>query len=67
MDDVHAHDLGTVLDHRGVAVRTGHHCAMRLMAFYVPATTRASLALYNTAEEIDRLVEGIRYSHEILT
>jgi cysteine desulfurase/selenocysteine lyase len=68
MDDVHAHDLGTVLDHRGVAVRTGHHCAMPLMAFYgVSATTRASLAFYNTAEEIDRLVEGLRYAREILT
>ena len=68
MADVHAHDLGTVLDHRGVAVRTGHHCAMPLMAFYgVPATTRASLAFYNTAEEIDRLVEGLRYAREILT
>jgi cysteine desulfurase/selenocysteine lyase len=68
MEDVHAHDLGTVLDHRGVAVRTGHHCAMPLMAFYgVPATTRASLAFYNTSEEIDRLVEGLRYAREILT
>ncbi len=68
MADVHAHDLGTVLDHRGVAVRTGHHCAMPLMAFYgVPATTRASLAFYNTAEEIDRLVEGLRDAREILT
>jgi cysteine desulfurase/selenocysteine lyase len=68
MADVHAHDLGTVLDHRGVAVRTGHHCAMPLMAFYgVPATTRASLAFYNTSEEIDRLVEGLRYAREILT
>jgi cysteine desulfurase/selenocysteine lyase len=68
MDDVHAHDLGTVLDHKGVAVRTGHHCAMPLMAFYgVPATTRASLAFYNTSEEIDRLAEGLRYAREILT
>ena len=68
MDDVHAHDLGTVLDHKGVAVRTGHHCAMPLMTFYsVPATTRASLAFYNTAEEIDRLVEGLHYAREILT
>jgi cysteine desulfurase/selenocysteine lyase len=68
MEDMHAHDLGTVLDHRGVAVRTGHHCAMPLMAFYgVPATTRASLAFYNTSEEIDRLVEGLRYAREILT
>jgi len=68
MEDVHAHDLGTVLDHKGVAVRTGHHCAMPLMAFYgVPATTRASLAFYNTPQEIDRLVEGLHYAREILT
>jgi len=68
MEDVHAHDLGTVLDHKGVAVRTGHHCAMPLMAFYgVPATTRASLAFYNTPEEIDCLVESLRYAREVLT
>jgi len=68
MEDVHAHDLGTVLDHKGVAVRTGHHCAMPLMAFYgVPATTRASLAFYNTPEEIDRLVESLWYAREVLT
>ncbi|MEA3276691.1 MAG: cysteine desulfurase [Pseudomonadota bacterium] len=68
MEDVHAHDLGTVLDHKGIAVRTGHHCAMPLMDFYgVPATTRASMAFYNTPQEIDRLVEGLHYAREILT
>jgi cysteine desulfurase/selenocysteine lyase len=67
MEDVHAHDLGTVLDHRGVAVRAGHHCAMPLMEFYgLPATTRASLAFYNTREEIDRLVEALRYARQVL-
>jgi cysteine desulfurase/selenocysteine lyase len=68
MEDVHAHDLGTVLDHKGVAVRTGHHCAMPLRDFYgVPATTRASLAFYNTPEEIDRLTKGLLYAREMLT
>jgi cysteine desulfurase/selenocysteine lyase len=68
MEDVHAHDLGTVLDHKGVAVRTGHHCAMPLRDFYgVPATTRASLSFYNTPGEIDRLAEGLLYAREMLT
>jgi cysteine desulfurase / selenocysteine lyase len=67
MEDVHAHDLGTVLDHRGVAVRAGHHCAMPLMQFYgLSATTRASLAFYNTREEIDRLVEAVGYARQVL-
>ncbi len=56
VDGVHPHDLGTVLDSEGVAVRTGHHCAMPIMEFFdVPATTRASFALYNTCEEIEIL------------
>jgi cysteine desulfurase/selenocysteine lyase len=56
VDGVHPHDLGTVLDAEGVAVRTGHHCAMPVMEFFdVPATTRASFALYNTREEIEIL------------
>jgi cysteine desulfurase/selenocysteine lyase len=68
LDGVHAHDLGTVLDRKGVAVRTGHHCAMPLMDFYgLPATTRASMAFYNTREEVDRLVEALRYAREVLT
>ncbi|MHC4549924.1 MAG: SufS family cysteine desulfurase [Planctomycetota bacterium] len=61
MDGVHPHDIGTILDHEGVAVRTGHHCTMPLMELYgVPATTRASFALYNTRAEIDLLVEGLQ-------
>jgi cysteine desulfurase/selenocysteine lyase len=60
MNDVHAHDLGTLLDHYGIAIRTGHHCAMPLMArFGVPATSRVSLAFYNTREEIDTFVESL--------
>jgi cysteine desulfurase/selenocysteine lyase len=59
-DHVHAHDVGTILDQEGVAVRAGHHCAMPVMQrFGVPATTRASFALYNTRKEIDVLVRGI--------
>ena len=58
-DHVHAHDVGTILDQEGVAVRAGHHCAMPVMQrFGVPATTRASFAFYNTIEEIDVLVQS---------
>ncbi len=57
---VHPHDLGTELDSRGIAVRTGHHCAMPVMEFFgIPATTRASFGLYNTREEIDALVDAL--------
>ncbi len=60
VDGVHAHDIGTVLDHEGIAIRAGHHCAMPVMQrFGVPATARASLAFYNTREEVDALVRGI--------
>ena len=60
LEGVHAHDVGTVLDQEGIAVRTGHHCAQPLMErFQVPATARASLAFYNTKEEIDRLAAAI--------
>ncbi len=60
VDGVHPHDLGTILDEDGIAVRTGHHCAMPVMEFFkLPATARASFALYNTFEEIDRLAAAI--------
>ena len=60
MDGVHPHDIGTILDHEGVAIRTGHHCAMPVMDhFGVPATARASLALYNTRDDIERLLAAI--------
>lgn len=63
-DDIHPHDIGTFLDVEGIAVRTGHHCAEPLIArFNVPATTRISLAFYNTKEEIDILVENL---HKII-
>ena len=60
LDGVHAHDVGTILDHEGIAIRAGHHCAMPVMAqFGVAGTARASFALYNTADEIDALVAGV--------
>lgn len=60
LDGVHAHDIGTILDQGGIAIRTGHHCAQPVLKrFGVPATARASLAFYNTRGEIDALVEGI--------
>ena len=61
LDGVHPHDIGTVLDREGIAVRTGHHCAQPVMdRFGLPATARASFGLYNTREEVDALVAGIR-------
>jgi cysteine desulfurase/selenocysteine lyase len=66
MEGVHPHDIGTILDHQGVAVRTGHHCAMPVMEhFKVPATTRASFGLYNTEEEIDALVAALHKVREV--
>ncbi len=66
VEGVHAHDVGTILDREGIAVRTGHHCAMPVMQrFGVTATTRASLALYNTRGEIDALVQGLGQVREI--
>ena len=63
---IHPHDLGTILDKQGIAVRTGHHCAMPVMQFFgVPATARASLAFYNTRDEVDRLIEGLNYAREV--
>jgi cysteine desulfurase/selenocysteine lyase len=67
IDGVHAHDLATLLDHEGVAVRSGHHCAHPLMQFFgVPATARASLAFYNTREEVDRLIAAIAKVRKLL-
>ena len=66
LDGVHPHDIGTILDQEGIAIRTGHHCTMPLMdRFGVPATARAALAFYNTREEIDALVRGIAKVKEV--
>jgi cysteine desulfurase/selenocysteine lyase len=63
---IHAHDLGTIVDREGVAIRTGHHCAMPVMErFDVPATARASFAFYNNATDVDRLMAGLRRAVEI--
>ncbi len=66
MEGIHPHDIGTVLDLEGIAVRTGHHCAQPVMDFFqVPATTRASLAFYNTVREIDALAAGLAKVREV--
>jgi cysteine desulfurase/selenocysteine lyase len=66
LDGVHPHDLGTILDHQGIAVRTGHHCAMPVMQFFeIPGTARASLGLYNNHDDIDRLVAGIEKARQV--
>ena len=67
MDSIHPHDIGTILDQEGIAVRTGHHCAQPVMdRFGIPATVRASFALYNTRDEVEALVDGIEKVREIL-
>lgn len=60
LEGIHPHDIGTIVDHEGIAIRTGHHCAMPIMEhFGVPATARASFAFYNTEEEADRLAQAL--------
>jgi cysteine desulfurase/selenocysteine lyase len=67
MDHVHPHDIGTVVDREGVAIRTGHHCAQPVMDRYcIPATARASFAMYNTVEDIDALVASIERARALL-
>jgi cysteine desulfurase/selenocysteine lyase len=66
LDGIHPHDLGTIVDHEGVAIRTGHHCAMPIMEFFkVPATARASFSFYNTRSEVDRLVGALGTAREM--
>ena len=65
-DDIHAHDVGTILDNEGIAVRAGHHCAMPLMArFNIPASVRASFGIYNTNQEIDVLIDSLHKVEEV--
>jgi cysteine desulfurase/selenocysteine lyase len=67
LDGLHPHDIGTIVDHDGIAIRTGHHCAMPVMEFFgLPATARASFAFYNTEGEIDRLADSLRGATEFL-
>jgi len=66
VEGIHPHDLGTLVDQEGVAIRTGHHCTQPVMEFFkIPATARASLALYNTKEDLDILVKAINRAKEI--
>ena len=66
MENIHPHDIGTILDQQGIAIRTGHHCAQPVMQrFGIPATARASLAIYNTRDDIDALVAGIHKLKEV--
>jgi len=68
LDNIHPHDLGTILDHQGIAIRTGHHCAMPVMQhFAVPGTARASLGLYNNRDDIDRLVAALHQAKQIFS
>jgi cysteine desulfurase / selenocysteine lyase len=68
LEGIHPHDIGTILDVEGVAIRTGHHCAMPVMEFFgVPATARASFAFYNTRAEIDRLIAALHKARDYLT
>ncbi len=66
INEIHPHDLGTILDHQGVAIRTGHHCAMPVMEFFdVPGTARASLGMYNNRDDVDRLVAALNKAVEL--
>ena len=66
LEGVHPHDVGTILDRQGIAVRAGHHCAMPVMErFGLPATTRASFGLYNTLAEVEALAAGLRKVREV--
>lgn len=67
LEGIHPHDIGTIVDTEGVAIRTGHHCAMPVMDYFnVPATARASFAFYNTFEEVDRLVAALEHTRRVL-
>lgn len=66
MKNIHPHDIGTILDRNGIAVRTGHHCNQPLMDFFgIPATTRVSFATYNSKEDVDRLIQGMKKVREL--
>jgi cysteine desulfurase / selenocysteine lyase len=67
-ENIHPHDIGTLLDERGIAVRAGHHCAQPVMQrFKIPATTRASFSFYNTTAEVDRLVDGLNHIYRLFS
>ena len=67
MEGIHPHDIGTIVDRDGVAIRTGHHCAQPVMDWYgIPATARASFAMYNTLDEVDVLASALHRAHSLL-
>jgi len=66
IEGIHPHDIGTILDQEGIAIRTGHHCSQPIMErFGIPATARASFAVYNTRQEVDALIRGIGKVREV--
>ena len=66
MEGIHPHDIGTIMDNLGIAIRAGHHCTQPIMDFYeIPATARASFAIYNTKEDVDKLIDGIQKTKEV--
>ena len=68
MKDIHPHDIGTIMDNLGIAIRAGHHCTQPIMDFYnIPATARASFAIYNTEKDVDKLIQGIQKVKEVFT
>ena len=68
IEDIHPHDIGTIMDKLGIAIRAGHHCTQPIMDFYeIPATARASFAIYNTKEDVDKLVEAIEKTKEVFS
>ena len=68
LDDIHPHDVGTILNNEGIAIRTGHHCAMPVMEYFkIPATSRASFSFYNTYKEIDALIEAIEKCKKVFS
>ena len=67
IDGLHPHDIGTIINQKGIAVRTGHHCTMPLMDFYgIPGTVRASFSIYNNHPEVDKLIDAIKLAIEML-
>ena len=68
INNIHPHDIGTIMDKLGIAIRAGHHCTQPIMDFYkIPATARASFAIYNTKEDIDKLVEAIEKTKDVFS
>ena len=68
LEGIHPHDVGTILNNEGIAIRTGHHCAMPVMEYFkIPATSRASFSFYNTYKEIDALIEAIEKCKKVFS